>query len=350
MKKFFIVLLCVILCVVVSCKTPKTTAVSPVEYEETEAHVTESLEPVDSANAFDGTDFTPEPIAESQDSNDSEAAASEAASEVSTDEALGGASSEEVLGADASAETTSSMESTTEMSESSESSESSGDETAEVVTTEDVSAETQTKAEQTSDEALVAEASSESSTVEATDDTVEQVSEDDDAESSETLGSAGASDEVKQEGTTEPVSDSTAMTTSDNKEPTASVEVPVAVSSANKPVEEVPSNFTGKVVYYGNKAWDFAKNNVLFSIGLLSMLIGVIWLIVDLIKYIVKSIKANKYEDDNQYYEAHEVEEPKFNKSHVEKTNVQYVDDNEDHEFQDEDEFLRSLLNTNEDL
>lgn len=347
MKKFFIVLLCVILCVVVSCKTPKTTAVSPVEYEETEAHVTESLEPVDSANAFDGTDFTPEPIVESQDSNDSEAAASEAASEVPTDEALGGASSEEVVIDDASAEATSSMESTTEMSESSESS---GDETAEVVTTEDVSAETQTKAEQTSDEALVAEASSESSTVEATDDTVEQVSEDDDAESSETLGSADTSDEVKQEGTTETVSDSSAMTTSDDKEPTASVEVPVAVSSANKPVEEFPSNFTGKVVYYGNKAWDFAKNNVLFSIGLLSMLIGVIWLIVDLIKYIVKSIRANKYEDDNQYYEAHEVEEPKLNNSHAEKKNVQYVDDNEDHEFQDEDEFLRSLLNTNEDL
>ncbi len=347
MKKFFIVLLCVILCVVVSCKTPKTTAVSPVEYEETEAHVTESLEPVDSANAFDGTDFTPEPIAESQDSNSSEAATSEAASEVSTDEALGGASSEEVVIDDASAESTSSMESTTEMSESSGVS---GDETAEVVTTEDVSVETQTEAEQTSDEALVAEASSEGSTVEATDDIVEQVGEDVYAESSETLGSAGASDEVKQDGTTETVSDSTAMTTSDNKEPMASVEVPVAVSSANKPVEEVPSNFTGKVVYYGNKVWDFVKNNILFSVGLFSMLIGVIWLIVDLIKYIVKSIRANKYEDDNQYYEAHEVEEPKLNNSHAEKKNVQYDDDNEDHEFQDEDEFLRSLLNTNEDL
>ena len=345
MKKFFIVLLCVILCVVVSCKTPKTTAVSPVEYEETEAHVTESLEPVDSANAFDGTDFTPEPIVESQDSNASEAA-SEATSEVSSDEALDGASSEEVLGADASAEATS-MESTTEMSESSESF---GDKTADVVSTEDVSAETQTEAEQTSDEALVAEASSEGAAVEATDDTVEQVGEGVDAESSEALSAPGASDEVKQEGTTETVSDSTAMTTSDDKEPMASVEVSVAVSSANKPVEEVPSNFTGKVVFYGNKAWDFVKNNVLFSIGLLSMLIGVIWLIVDLIKYIVKSIKANKYEDDNQYYEAHEVEEPKLNKSHVEKKNVQYVDDNEDHEFQDEDEFLRSLLNTNEDL
>lgn len=349
MKKFFIVLLCVILCVVVSCKTPKTTAVSPVEYEETEAHVTESLEPVDSANAFDGTDFTPEPIVESQDSNASEAA-SEATSEVSSDEALDGASSEEVLGADASAEATSmesTMESTTEMSESSGAS---GDETAEVVTTEDASAETQTEAEPTSDEALVVEASSEGAAVEATDDTVEQVGEGVDAESSEALSAPGASDEVKQEGTTETVSDSTAMTTSDDKEPMASVEVSVAVSSANKPVEEVPSNFTGKVVFYGNKAWDFVKNNVLFSIGLLSMLIGVIWLIVDLIKYIVKSIKANKYEDDNQYYEAHEVEEPKLNKSHVEKKNVQYVDDNEDHEFQDEDEFLRSLLNTNEDL
>lgn len=340
MKKFFIVLLCVILCVVVSCKTPKTTAVSPVEYEETEAHVTESLEPVDSANAFDGIDFTPEPIAESQDSNDSEAA-----SEVSADEALDEASSEEVASDDASAEATSSMKSTTEMSESSEAS---GDETAEVVSTEDVSAETQTEAEQTSDETLVAETSSECPAVEATDDTVEQVSEDVDAESSEALGSAGANDEVIQENSTETVSDSSAMTTSDDKEPMASVEVPVAVSSANKPVEEVPSNFTGKVVYYGNKTWDFVKNNILFSIGLLSMLIGVIWLIVDLIKYIVKSIKSNKYEDD--YYETHEVEEPKLNKSHAEKKNVQYVDDNENHEFQDEDEFLRSLLNTNEDL
>ena len=128
-----------------------------------------------------------------------------------------------------------------------------------------------------------------------------------------------------------------------------------------KAVEEtVPTDFFDKVVYYaklyGNKALDFAKNNILLSLGFLTIAIGLIMLLVDLIKYIAKSIRANHYSDDDDYYDDFEIEEPEITKEDLyhpvksakkaaKAAKAEAEEASDDKKFQSEDDFLRSLLN-----
>ncbi len=144
-----------------------------------------------------------------------------------------------------------------------------------------------------------------------------------------------------------------------NKEVTLTNEVSTASQTPAVEAEPVPTAFFDKVVYYaklyGNKVLEFVKNNILISLGFLTIAIGIIMLIVDLIKFIVKSVKANNYDDFADY----EIEEPEIDredlyhpvKSAKKATKDSKASKDESHEasddmkFQSEDEFLRSLLN-----
>ena len=136
---------------------------------------------------------------------------------------------------------------------------------------------------------------------------------------------------------------------------------PSSLPQPPKAVEEtVPTDFLDKVVYYaklyGNKALDFAKNNILLSLGFLTIAIGLIMLLVDLIKYIAKSIRANHYSDDDDYYDDFEIEEPEITKEDLyhpvksakkaaKAAKAEAEEASDDKKFQSEDDFLRSLLN-----
>lgn len=298
MKKFFIVLLCVILCVVVSCKTPKVTTGS------NDAGETQSLEHVDSADAFDGADLTQAPVDEGStseviDSEVSESGESEGeVSEVGEKVGFDDSQEDEVVENLES----SSIESVDEVESPSET----PDEDAFEQETESVEVETI----ESSDVAEVSEQT------ESTESFEEPIVEMENVPAVEVQNSEAAT-----------------------QVPSSTPVVSSTMSSHTNLAEEVPNGFVDEVIY-------FVKNNILISIGLLSIAIGVIWLLVDLIKFIVKSIKSNCSHDDEDFENVEEVKE--IREKNIENSNSN--EDNEKHEFQDEDEFLRSLLNTEEDL
>ena len=375
MKKLSVVLLIILLCAV-SCGTTKVNLGTQVVYEDAEAVVTEALEPVDSADAFEGSDVSLQALVESSEVEDVESVASEVDSEdvVASDsgEVLELSDSGEAIETVEDAEAVEFAESVEPVAEGAisgdevVSEEVSGDvvsgeegsyveEVVEAVDEEVLSApEATTEEFEVSGEEASADVNVDvNSTLssEPTEEVSSEVSEDVNA-STETLDvTLEASEEVSIEESAE----SPVVSTSNNE--VMSKEVVLINSKA-----EVPTAFLDKVVYYAklycSKALEFAKNNTLMAIGYLLIAIGVIWLIVDLIKFIVKSVRTN-----NQVYEEFvEIEEPEISRSEVypqakkeakaaqsENSKVR-IDEDGNLEFKDEDEFLRSLLGSDKDL
>jgi hypothetical protein len=355
LKKFFVGLLIFILLCAVSCTTTKSSLGTQVVYDETQV-VTNDVEVV-------GETLT--------DLVEDEVQAEEAAEATETVDVAESSDATETV------ESVDTVEAT-EAGELVESVESPVEETASAKDSEDVGyvAEEVTSAETTE----IAEVS-EASEVELGSEVVS--SEEPSSEVTEVVESASEA-EVEQ-----PVESSeaeTVITETPAVEEANEVESSKEVVLTNEASEPVPTAFFDKVVYYaklyGNIALEFAKANILFSLGLLTMAIGIIMLIVDLIKYIVKSIKSNKYEEEMEIEEPDidrndlyhplssakkqasdfdsdevvyaEPAEPEDTSSKVEtspSTSVKYSkkDYDDDKKFQTDDDFLRSLLN-DEDL
>ncbi len=333
MKKFLYVLLILILCLA-SCTTAKVTKEPEVIYDETQV-VTTEVE-VDSETLKDETNSSSDVIV---DSSEEEVFAEDASVEVVSDEEVpaDGITSEELpLEEIASEELTSEDFASEEIA--------SENLTSEEFSSEEIFSEELTSEEFASEESLQEEAPVEEISTEGT--SVEELA-------SEDLPAQDV------EGVSEPVT-----------EAEVSLDSSVTTNgSANLPVEvvvnPVPAKFVDKVVYYakyyGNIVLAYVKANVLFSLGLLTMAIGIIMLFVDLIKFIVKSIKSNKDEEEM------EIEEPEINKADIyhplttaktyeaPKTSTVFNDadstesDEESRKFQSEDDFLKSLL-ADEDL
>ena len=392
MKKLSVVLLIILLCAV-SCGTTKVNLGTQVVYEDAEAVVTEALEPVDSADAFEGSDVSLQALVESSEVEDVESVASEVDSEdvVASD-------SGEVLELSDSGEAVETVEDAevVELAEAVEFAESvepvaegaiSGDEVvSEEVSGDVVSGEEGSYVEEVveavDEEVLSApEATTENvaSTTETTTEEFEVSGEEASADVNVDVNST-LSSEPTEEVSSEVSEDVNASTETLDVTPEASEEVSIeesaespVVSTSNNEVmskevvltnseAKVPTAFLDKVVYYvklyGSKALEFAKSNTLMAIGYLLIAIGVIWLIVDLIKFIVKSVRTN-----NQVYEEFvEIEEPEISRSEVypqakkeakaaqsENSKVR-IDEDGNLEFKDEDEFLRSLLGSDKDL
>ncbi len=318
MKKFLYVLLILILCLA-SCTTAKVTKEPEVIYDETQV-VTTEVE-VDSETLKDETNSSTDVIV---DSSEEEVFAEDASVEVVSDEEIpaDGITSEEITSEELASEESASEELTSE------------DFASEEIASEEIASE-----ESLQEEAPVEEISTEGTPVE------ELASEDLPAQNVEEVSEPVAETEVSLD---------SSVTTN---------------GSANLPAEvvvnPVPAKFVDKVVYYakyyGNIVLAYVKANVLFSLGLLTMAIGIIMLFVDLIKFIVKSIKSNKDEEEM------EIEEPEINKADIyhplttaktyeaPKTSTVFNDadsaesDEESRKFQSEDDFLKSLL-SDEDL
>ncbi len=318
MKKFLYVLLILILCLA-SCTTAKVTKEPEVIYDETQV-VTTEVE-VDSETLKDETNSSTDVIV---DSSEEEVFAEDASVEVVSDEEVpaDGITSEEITSEELASEESASEELTSED-----------------FASEEIFSEELTSEESLQEEAPVEEISTEGTPVE------ELASEDLPAQNVEEVSEPVAETEVSLD---------SSVTTN---------------GSANLPAEvvvnPVPAKFVDKVVYYakyyGNIVLAYVKANVLFSLGLLTMAIGIIMLFVDLIKFIVKSIKSNKDEEEM------EIEEPEINKADIyhplttaktyeaPKTSTVFNDadsaesDEESRKFQSEDDFLKSLL-ADEDL
>ena len=382
MKKLSVFLLIFILLCAVSCGTTKVNLGTQVVYEDAEAVVTEALEPVDSADAFEGSDVSLQALVESSEVEDVESVASEVDSEdvVASD-------SGEILELSDSGEAIETVEDAevVELAEAVEFAES-----VEPVAEGAISGDEVVSEEASGDEVSGEEGSYVEEVVEAVDEEVlsapeatteefevsgEEASADVNVDVNSTLSS-----EPTEEVSSEVSEDVNASTETLDVTPEASVEVSIeesaespVVSTSNNEVmskevvltnskAEVPTAFLDKVVYYAklycSKALEFAKSNTLMAIGYLLIAIGVIWLIVDLIKFIVKSVRAN-----NQVYEEFvEIEEPEISRSEVypqakkeakaaqsENSKVR-IDEDGNLEFKDEDEFLRSLLGSDKDL
>ena len=382
MKKLSVFLLIFILLCAVSCGTTKVNLGTQVVYEDAEAVVTEALEPVDSADAFEGSDVSLQALVESSEVEDVESVASEVDSEdvVASD-------SGEVLELSDSGEAVETVEDAevVELAEAVEFAESvepvaegaiSGDE----VVSEEVSGDVVSGEEGSYVEEVVEAVDEEVlSAPEATTEEFEVSGSDTSADVNVDVNST-LSSEPTEEVSSEVSEDVNASTETLDVTPEASEEVSIeesaespVVSTPNNEIKakevvltnskaEVPTAFLDKVVYYvklyGSKALEFAKSNTLMAIGYLLIAIGVIWLIVDLIKFIVKSVRAN-----NQVYEEFvEIEEPEISRSEVypqakkeakaaqsENSKVR-IDEDGNLEFKDEDEFLRSLLGSDKDL
>ena len=317
MKKFFIVLLCVILCVVVSCKTPKVTTGS------NDAGETQSLEHVDSADAFDGADLTPAPGDEGATSEVSEGEVSE------SEESEGYVSDGEVSESEVSESEVSEVGEEVGFDDTHEEVVVENPESSSIESVDEVESPSETPSEDASEQETEAV---EVETIESSD--LAEVSEQ--TESTESFESF---EEPVVEMEDEPAVE-VQNSESTTQVPSSTPVVSSTMSSNINLAKEVPTGFVDKVIY-------FVKNNILISIGLLSIAIGVIWLFIDLIKFIVKSIKSNYSDDDEDFESSEEVKEIRDQK--IENSNSNSNEDNEKHKFQDEDEFLRSLLNT-EDL
>ena len=359
MKKFFVGLLIFILLCAVSCTTTKSSLGTQVVYDETQV-VTNDVEVI-------GETLTDLDVGSSQIEDTAEAGES-------VDVAESSEATETVGPVD-----------TVEATEV-ESVESPVDETASVVASVDVgSVAVEVASGEVSEIAEVSEvaemAETEATEVELSSEVVS--SEEPSSEVTEAVDSA-ADTEVEQ-----PVESSeseTVATETPVVEEANEVESSKEVVLTNEASEPVPTAFFDKVVYYaklyGNIALEFAKANILFSLGLLTMAIGIIMLIVDLIKYIVKSIKSNKYEEEMEieepdidrndlyhplssakkqasdfdsdevvYAEPAEPEDTSSKVATSTSTSVKYSkkDSDDDKKFQTDDDFLRSLLN-DEDL
>ena len=314
MKKFLFVLLTLILCVVVSCKSPTVKNSSEIVYEEA------VLTPVSSADAYAdiSSEVIPEPV------ENLEVSESEMATEVEPEavfeaevEAEGEATAADVeIIADAETEVNSQAEADALIEQPTEDSEVSNESEPAVENSEvQVEAETQAPDVQVEPEVTV--------------DTEEPIIVD--VEEEETNKEVVLTNDVP-----EPF-----------KEPTN--EFP---SAPNKVEEQVPEGFVDKAKFYGSKVLDFAKNNILLSLGFLSIFIGVLMLLIDLIKYIVKSIKFNRYdEEDFEFEEDFDLSDSDDSDSLKSKKRTKEVksSNNTDAKFQDEDDFLKSLLD-DEDL
>jgi hypothetical protein len=372
MKKLSVFLLIFILLCAVSCGTTKVNLGTTVEYEETEAVVTEALEPVDSADAFEGSDISLQALVESSEPENFESATSEVGGEEFVSESAG---SEEVVSGELSesGETVDATEAvdlaevveSTEVSDAIESATEgaiSGDE----IVSEEVSGDVLPGDEGSGEEGSYVEEVSEAvgeeviSAPEATTEELEVSGSDTSFDVNVDVNSTLSSESTEEVSSVvnEDVNASTEIldVSAPNNE-TKAKEVVLTNSKA-----EVPTAFLDKVVYYaklyGSKALEFAKNNTLMAIGYLLIAIGVIWLFVDLIKFIVKSVRAN-----NQVYDEFvEIEEPEISRSEVypqakkeakaaqsENSKVR-IDEDGNLEFKDEDEFLRSLLGSDKDL
>ncbi len=343
MKKFLYVLLILILCLA-SCTTAKVTKESEVIYDETQV-VTTEVE-VDSETLKDETNSSTDVIVDSSEE------------EVLVEEIP----SEEVFAEDASVEVVSDEEVS-----------------ADGITSEELPLEESASEELTSEDLAPEEIFSEELTSEelASEEIASEEIASEEIASEESLQEEAPVEEISTEGT--PVEelaseDLPAEDVEGVSEPVTEAEVSLDSSvttngSANLPAEvvvnPVPAKFVDKVVYYakyyGNIVLAYVKANVLFSLGLLTMAIGIIMLFVDLIKFIVKSIKSNKDEEEM------EIEEPEINKADIyhplttaktyeaPKTSTVFNDadsaesDEESRKFQSEDDFLKSLL-SDEDL
>ncbi len=343
MKKFLYVLLILILCLA-SCTTAKVTKEPEVIYDETQV-VTTEVE-VDSETLKDETNSSTDVIV---DSSEEEVLVEDASVEVVSDEEVpaDGITSEELPLEESASEVI----------------------TSEGFASEEIASENLTSEEFASEEIFSEELTSEEFASE------ELASEE--IASEESLQEEAPVEEISTEET--PVEelaseDLPAQNVEEVSEPVTEAEVSLDSSvttngSANLPAEvvvnPVPAKFVDKVVYYakyyGNIVLAYVKANVLFSLGLLTMAIGIIMLFVDLIKFIVKSIKSNKDEEEM------EIEEPEINKANIyhpltnaktyeaPKTSTVFNDadsaesDEESRKFQSEDDFLKSLL-ADEDL
>jgi hypothetical protein len=366
LKKFFVGLLIFILLCAVSCTTTKSSLGTQVVYDETQV-VTNDVEVV-------GETLTD--LVEDEVQAEEAAEATETVDVAESSDATETVESVDTVEATEAGELVESVESPVEETASAKDSEDVG-----YVAEEVTSAET-TEIAEVSEVSEVAEmAESEASEVELGAEVVS--SEEPSSEVTEVVESASEA-EVEQ-----PVESSeaeTVITETPAVEEANEVESSKEVVLTNEASEPVPTAFFDKVVYYaklyGNIALEFAKANILFSLGLLTMAIGIIMLIVDLIKYIVKSIKSNKYEEEMEIEEPDidrndlyhplsstkkqasdfdsdevvyaEPAEPEDTSSKVEtspSTSVKYSkkDYDDDKKFQTDDDFLRSLLN-DEDL
>ncbi len=348
MKKFLYVLLILILCLA-SCTTAKVTKEPEVIYDETQV-VTTEVE-VDSETLKDETNSSTDVIV---DSSEEEVFAEDASVEVVSDEEIpaDGITSEEITSEELASEESASEELTSEDFASEEIF--SEELTSEELASEEIFSEELTSEELTSEELTSEELASEESLQEEA--PVEEIS------TEETPVEELASEDLP------------AQNVEEVSEPVTEAEVSLDSSvttngSANLPAEvvvnPVPAKFVDKVVYYAKYYGDivlaYVKANILFSLGLLTMAIGIIMLFVDLIKFIVKSIKSNKDEEEM------EIEEPEINKADIyhplttaktyeaPKTSTVFNDvdsaesDEESRKFQSEDDFLKSLL-ADEDL
>ncbi len=353
MKKFLYVLLILILCLA-SCTTAKVTKEPEVIYDETQV-VTTEVE-VDSETLKDETNSSTDVIV---DSSEEEVFAEDASVEVVSDEEV---SVEELSAEEVSADGITSEELPLEESASEELT--SEELTSEELTSEDLAPEEIFSEELTSEEFASEEIASEELTSEelASEESLQEEAPVEEISTEETPVEELASEELP------------AQNVEEVSEPVTEAEVSLDSSvttngSANLPAEvvvnPVPAKFVDKVVYYakyyGNIVLAYVKANILFSLGLLTMAIGIIMLFVDLIKFIVKSIKSNKDEEEM------EIEEPEINKADIyhplttaktyeaPKTSTVFNDadsaesDEESRKFQSEDDFLKSLL-ADEDL
>lgn len=148
-------------------------------------------------------------------------------------------------------------------------------------------------------------------------------------ESNETLETVENDVQVDTEDTIsisdEPVQDVPVMQVSTTSSPSSSPSGDLNVSMQEERVSYVYKPEKESFFY---SLLAFVKKEPVFSVGVLSVLVGVILLIIALIKAIVRSCKSNKVDDDTKDKKDEEDEERK------------------DDGTLDDDEFLRSLLNS----